>query len=252
MNHGVLESQRYESTMLNKESSYLLQIINDFLHVRKTEAVSDCFWDYLVLLAGKHQLLPILFYQCKELMPKSCFLEAKNVYYQQIQRSALMDRSINRFKELLNGIDVCFIKGVQIRNYYPVPSLRTMSDIDVLVREDDLEKVIEIFVKSGAKAGNEKNSFVLDGFTFEFHENPIHSHIEHEAYRLYFDNVWDHISSGILDWNVHFVYLVVHLKNHLVGEGVGLRQFVDIAVIVQRVDLDWDKIKRELKKLKLS
>ena len=44
------------------------------------------------------------------------------------------------------NIDFIVLKGIYLRYLYPNPDLRTMSDIDILVHKEDLDKISEILL----------------------------------------------------------------------------------------------------------
>lgn len=46
-------------------------------------------------------------------------------------------------------IPYAFFKGYELRELYPVPELRTMGDVDVLVRDEDLERTAEVLCGLG-------------------------------------------------------------------------------------------------------
>ena len=43
-----------------------------------------------------------------------------------------------------NNIPVIVLKGLVVRDLFPNPTLRTMCDADILVKEKDLENVIQM------------------------------------------------------------------------------------------------------------
>ena len=67
----------------------------------------------------------------------------------------------------------------------------------------------------------------------------------------YFSDVWKHKIGNSFDWNFHFLYLLAHLRHHIISDGVGFRQFMDIAIATQNVDLDWEYVIKETKFLGL-
>ena len=68
----------------------------------------------------------------------------------------------------------------------------------------------------------------------------------------YFNDFWKHVKGNELDWNFHFMFLILHLRKHFMNSGVGFRQFLDIAVLTSRgPEFDWSWIKTELEKLDL-
>ena len=65
-------------------------------------------------------------------------------------------------------------------------------------------------------------------------------------------NTWANVDNHYLPWEEHLIYLILHLRKHIMGEGSGIRQFLDIAMIIQNRDLDWNKISKSIVKLDLT
>ena len=58
------------------------------------------------------------------------------------------------------------------------------------------------------------------------------------------------MKDGKLDWSFHFLYLIAHLRKHLMLKGVGFRMFMDVAVVIQKEStLDWLWIEKKLNEL---
>ena len=71
-----------------------------------------------------------------------------------------------------------FLKGAVLKYSYPVPALRTMSDLDILVYADDFAALEAIAGEMGGQPahsdGNHRNYFFPCGVTVEFHPNLLH------------------------------------------------------------------------------
>ncbi len=65
-------------------------------------------------------------------------------------------------------------------------------------------------------------------------------------------NFWKYVKNGKLDWSFHFLFLIFHLYKHFMINGVGLRQFMVIAVLTkENKELNWLWIVEKLKDLKM-
>ena len=72
------------------------------------------------------------------------------------------------------GIDHMPLKGSVIRNYYPKPYLRTSCDLDVLVKEEDLERAAALLVEKlgyvrGGKGQHDVSLTTPSGGQLELH-----------------------------------------------------------------------------------
>ena len=66
--------------------------------------------------------------------------KSKSVY-DYIQRKDALNQVANALETV--GIDYIPLKGSVLRDLYPQPSMRESSDVDILIREKDLERAIE-------------------------------------------------------------------------------------------------------------
>ena len=64
-----------------------------------------------------------------------------------MKREAIVDNLSNILAK--NNIENVFIKGYVVKDYYPVKEMRTMGDVDVLIREEDREKCHRVLVENG-------------------------------------------------------------------------------------------------------
>ena len=156
-----------------------------------------------------------------------------------------------------------FFKGWELRNYYPVPEVRMMSDVDFLIRERDRKKACEALEAVGFLAeGAEKEvlCYYKEGLHLEMHcriravldngadgtgwfrEAFSYGVFEPGEYSVYFEPEY------------HFVFLLFHLAKHMNSTGAGVRMFLDIAVFWRRFGsgMDKERIRRMLDELHLG
>ena len=156
----------------------------------------------------------------------------------------------------LNGISCVILKGAAAAMYYPYPMLRTMGDVDFLVKRCDLEKTASLLEANGYLLEKDKNSkihhysYLKDNITIELHWRlPIIS--EQDERRLsFFEEGIDHREWHEIDGNKFPVFpnvlnglvFIFHIDHHL-RSGIGLRQIVDWMMYVSRLSAeDWEKL----------
>lgn len=239
---------------MKKEQIEFLNLLRDYINDIKGEYYFEN-WDIVAEYARKHQVEAIMYIQTKNPLFRSSFA---------IQLFCSTERSyrINELKSILKGIDYIILKGEEIAKFYPNPELRTMGDIDVLIKEKDrnyvdikLKQENYIFLGSWKKEWKYRKGSLL----LEVHTDMIHYSTGKEKAERYFTNVWNYYYDEKLDWNFHFLFLIQHLKEHFVGAEVGFRQFMDIAIITKSsygesyniLDLDWKWIENQLKEVDL-
>ncbi|MGN0527584.1 MAG: nucleotidyltransferase family protein, partial [Eubacterium sp.] len=128
-------------------------------------------------------------------------------------------------------------KGAVVNKYYPVKEFRTSGDIDVIIRNDNYQQVIDDFKSRKVKFADISDntaSVVTGGVNVEIHRGA-------DADTPYFDNVFDMCSvkdknTYILDDYEHLLYTICHLAKHLAYRGAGIRMLMDIDVMIRHID----------------
>ncbi len=148
-----------------------------------------------------------------------------------------------------NNIDVITFKGYSVKKLYPVPELRAFSDIDILIKESDRQRVHEIMLSKGYKCevdyGNVYN--YRKGIEYyEFHTSLISEDVlESEKLYEYFSNAFEHTkktSTNTMEFDddFHLIYLISHIAKHIYYGGAGIRMYLDIALFVKEKSKSFD------------
>lgn len=163
-----------------------------------------------------------------------------------------------------NGIDLLLFKGFIVREYYPMPELRSFGDIDFVIRTADREKCDKLMKELGYESQvnwEPVYSYARASEYYEVHTNIMTVNVsDHADYIEYFSRLWEHTQpcetiSGthILEFTpeYHLLYLLTHIAKHISGSGAGIRMYLDIAFFLKRfgATLDWAWIEGELKAL---
>lgn len=116
-------------------------------------------WDYLLKLARRHSLLPLLYWQLNAtapgLVPPERLLELKRRFGDNAAHNALMAAEVVRVLRLFEraGIAALAYKGPALAvSAYGNLSLRRFSDLDVLVPERDVLPAKELLIAEGFRA----------------------------------------------------------------------------------------------------
>ncbi len=194
------------------------------------------------MYAKSHQILPIVYYQTKDDALKSAYFQAISSY---TQRKALL----NQITEAFSDIPFYTVKGVAVADFYPVPQLRTMGDCDIIVHECDKERARQRLLSIGfteqtGEWDNMEWHFEKLGLDFELHHRLLYDEtVNTEQEKAFADRAWDYVRGHELDINFHFVYVLLHLKKHLLNRGAGIRQFMDLAVMSRNAGLNREQVK---------
>lgn len=165
-----------------------------------------------------------------------------------------------------NGIDFVVFKGFVVRDYYPVPELRTFSDVDFIIHKEDRRRSDELMLKLGYQRHEDwepSYSYAKGVEYYELHSRVIGFDVSDRAdYVGYFSDIWGHTRQAqVLNlphaWELkpefHFLYMLTHIAKHISRSGAGVRMYLDLAFFIRHYGdtLDWDWVKAEMKKLNL-
>ena len=147
-----------------------------------------------------------------------------------------------------NDIHYVVFKGVAVASHYATPYLRTMGDIDFYVVPTDFERAIlvierEWHVNVERDETDKHYNFDWQGIRFEMHHR-IETFGRRSAQRKF--DIWmektvlydvatldfDGELLNVLPPVADVVVVFKHMMNHLLVEGVGLRQVVDLAILL--------------------
>ena len=144
------------------------------------------------------------------------------------------------------GIDYIPLKGAVVREHYPEPWMRTSCDIDILVREDDLDTAIDSLVeKCGYKTDRKKTYHDVSlyspfGMHLELHYN---IKVNEPKYDKLLTRVWEFSKKG--DGNCYLqlreflmLHLISHGAYHFSHGGCGVKTVLDLWLLNKQVDFD--------------
>ena len=241
------------------EKSFFIQVLSDHLAGRKTTPQAGIDWKTIAYYARSHRVEGIVFYQCKEFIPSewhASFEQAlgATLFYYKNRERALKEIGAG-FTEI--GVPFLIVKGMEVAGCYPIPALRTMGDIDILVHKEDKEKAGKALEKMGfyIKDKNPDSDWPCfrNEMEYELHHHLIYREtVTHTEQERFFNRYWDYEKNDHLDWSFHFLFLLSHLRKHLMNKGVGFRMFLDIAAVMKNRTLNWQWIDTKLTELDMD
>jgi hypothetical protein len=184
-------------------------------------------------------------------------------YFQYLKRDTLQQEAIKQIGKAFQAalIDHVFLKGTHLKQLYPQPYWRSMGDIDILIRPEQMPKAHQIM--DSLQFVNSSNSFNHD--TFEKGIDvvvEIHPKLDSEfndKYDALFLDTWANtvVSNGVeyqFRPEYELVYLLYHLAKHFSSSGVGLRSVLDIGVYLSRLgdSLQLETLRQLLEATKLT
>ena len=174
-----------------------------------------------------------------------------------VYRYEKINYELGRLRKVLNEAELPFIplKGSVLRRYYPEPWMRTSCDIDVLVHEEEVDDAAKIIVdKLGYTYGKKQYhdiSLMSDGGVhLELH----HSIKENKAnIDALLSDCWDYAApSGDYEYcftnEFFYFHQIAHASYHFLHGGCGVRPFLDIYLLEEKLDFEHDVLDEMLVK----
>ncbi len=171
-----------------------------------------------------------------------------------VMRYENLNLALVGISEVLEKEQIPFIplKGAVIRDFYPEPWMRTSCDIDILVHEEDLDRAEKAIVEklgftSKGKRGYHDISLYSDSDVhLELHFN-IKENVKNIDGLL--ERVWEYAmpkAEGLFEYILTNEFLlfqhIAHISYHVLNGGCSLRYFLDLHLLLHKLDYDSDKL----------
>lgn len=252
--------------MINKD---FFNILSSFINGSGIDNVSNFDWAEISHLTEVNDVMPVVYIALKDYeayVPEQYMDKLKKVFLKTVTYSGIRGAVAQYLCTLLsnNQIEHFLVKGMVVKDYYPIPEVRTMGDIDVIVRPEDFDKASKIleennFIYSQFESDTNVRDYVKSNVMIELHQGMIFKNsIPGVKAMEYFEKPFNMVEDSqdntkIIKKEYHFIYLLVHMAKHFMNGGFGVRMLMDIPLFVNkyRDTANWDMIKDELVKLKM-
>lgn len=205
--------------------------------------------------AGEQGLFPFLqFYPVflKKEDNSKLFQRILSVIYIDQLQMAEMQELLSTFERA--GIYCIPLKGSRTKSLYPSSELRTMGDLDLLYKPEQTKLLHKVMESLGYHSEGEaaKHDHYRKGTTVvEMHRTLLSA--QSNAYD-YFLSIWERAipSPGkkyIYEMTLedHYLFTLYHLIEHFIRGGIGIRMVLDIFILSQLPELNWEYLNQELK-----
>ncbi|MBE6684100.1 MAG: hypothetical protein E7592_00415 [Ruminococcaceae bacterium] len=152
-------------------------------------------------------------------------------------------------------IPYVLLKGATIRDLYPQAWMRTSCDVDILVKEEDVDRAVSSLTKDlGYTTEGKKNFHDIDLFSGGGVHLELHFSIKEQVDSLdaVLDRVWDNLkkaddTSEMLVMSGEFLmyHIIAHTAYHFMGGGCGVRSLVDLYLLKNKLEYNEEQL-REL------
>ena len=253
---------------MEKYQDQIIDLLNASIHDRKPELnySKDVDWDKIIEESNAHSVTGLLYPALKKYDNSKLDVDVlnslkKSTFISAVQQSKHIKETA-KILELFNknNIPVIVLKGLVIRNYYPMPDLRTMCDSDVIIHKEDLEKVRTLLLNEGFREEEDAGhhiAFFKFGFNLEVHwtlanetfrkgQECFQEHIWNDARKIQVDGV-DTLALSLEDQALHFC---AHMASHMAISGFGVRQLADLVLLVEHEgkNINWNNFIEKAKK----
>ena len=196
-------------------------------------------------------------------IPAEIFEQLEKTFTANIARNMQkVEFNLNTIKEIeKSGIKYCVLKGITVAQLYSMPETRISSDMDILIDEKDEKEVKEILVSRGYKAeerdkkDHHMKAYHALGGLLEIHVKLYSSTTKKIIFdnAISYDEEYTKLESGIYSLGVNdaLIYLTAHLIKHLIVDGAGIRQMMDLLLYMKNYEqvIAWEKYNALIKKL---
>ena len=171
-----------------------------------------------------------------------------------LAREASQQEEIEYIRSAFNekNIEFMFLKGTHLKSLYPVPEMRFMVDMDILVKEKNMNKGGELILARGftQEMNNGKDIVLVKKpfLTIELHKMLF---VEDYFMHDYFSSVWDRVEKSSdfeykMPINDLYVYTLAHLAEHYLEAGSCFRPLMDLYLMEKAYSkLDFDYINKQ-------
>ncbi|MBO4414226.1 MAG: nucleotidyltransferase family protein [Clostridia bacterium] len=225
---------------MTEVQSLLIRLLGDHLDGRPTDA-GGALPPGLTVLSAIHGLSGFLTAQLGDRFSgdeEQTLLSALGACAAEyVRRRENYDELKKAFSEA--GLWFIPVKGILVAEEYPVPELRVMGDIDIIVSKRE-RKAVENLLKT---LGWREVSRSGDTVTYDCGTGSMDVRASLPSETGISEPSEGSAGEIIPDRAEHLTYLVAHLANHVKETGCGIRQFLDIAVFLKKGGADGERVK---------
>lgn len=248
------------------EQEYLIHLFSASIREKFPEKPKKALdWHKVKEIASMQKILPLIYDSVDKLGKLGPDEETKKKWQDETLVCAYFFAMQNeQFYRVFNaaeekGVELLLLKGIVLKDLYPVPELRTMGDCDIIVKKEQLDKVKELFFSCGYKIENETEK------AMEFKkENALKFEVFYSVYsRLnpqkgFNGDMWKDAKPFIKEYVLKpspedfFVHTVAHLTKHIITRGAGIRNIADILLLIEKTEINWQIVLEKIRLLDIE
>lgn len=249
----------------NPHNDYLIDLVRSALLGEKVTLLpQECSVEALGKLIRMQHLTNLVYpVISKDPQLKPLAMQLERDYLIQIPKVANQDFEIKNWLDAADakGLDCIPLKGFLLRQLYPTPMMRSMTDMDVLIRDMDRQDVRRWMEGMGYVAEATHELSHHDNYKKQpwmYMELHLHLMKPRPGRDELEKKIWSRAT--LLEGRKHiyqmspedfYVFHLLHLHKHFMSRGVGLKGVIDIHVFLKAYGgkLDRKYLRSELKAL---
>lgn len=211
---------------------YLIHLVRCAIHDHAPSELFDgAVFDSVYKCGTAHDIANLAYYSVEKLQKGP---EADLLRRWESKRNSAILRDMNQDHardELLSelgkqGISSVEVQGTVIKHLYPRPEYRTMSDMDLIVRPDDLGRAYAVLESLGYECSYfrdyDVNAYRDPNIHIEIHTAFFSDHPDYDAVMP------DPFAEETVNGEVLYLYNVLHTAKHYFYAGCGIRRVLDM------------------------
>ena len=224
-------------------------------------------YDEILSIAERHAVTGLLYPGLKKcLSPQDPLLsQMKKRSFGAATSESIRKKELSEIYALCNNgkIPVLPLKGCVIKELYPYPELRTMSDADLLIPPEgrsEIRKGLETLGFRFHKVDAADTDVYVSPLSLNYE---IHLDMTGEGFspksrefcgRLLELSQPVEVGSFVMSLppEEHYIYILCHFIKHFIYGGIGIRQLTDLYICYNNWNLDLRKVRDLLEELELS
>lgn len=189
-----------------------------------------------------------------EVLPKTSddYLKCQKLLIATMLRQEQMDYETEQICNIFEDNKIYYVplKGTVLRKHYPESWMRNSCDIDILIQKNNIDTATQLLKDRGfeyiSKSTHDITFKSPHGYLFE-----LHFTLNEEHYKEFsvLDEIWEHTANAnntfkcIIEDEYFYAYHIIHMAKHFVNGGCGIRPFIDLWIMNNK--MPYDRKKRE-------
>ena len=202
-------------------------------------------------LANQHDLAHLAGYALEGVELPRCAVLAKfkEAKAQAIYRYMRQNFEFEQVCSVLDAADLSYIplKGAVLRCYYPEAWMRTSADIDILVKEENLDDAVselkdKLRYTGSRKSDHDYSLYSKSGVHLELHYDTVEQRYAEERRRSILADIWHRTypesaekKKHLMTDDLFYFYYAAHLAKHFETGGCGIRAILDVWIMNHRM-----------------